>query len=99
MEGSPVTKRIREASLESVPSDIDPMDAAVLGAAPDEPSTLQSAIYLLLTIVAEANGMLNPKYRDITAAKALLEEHPDLVLQLQAAWKAKTFKEIRALGA
>jgi hypothetical protein len=96
MEGSPATKRIREASMEP---DIDPMDAAVLNVANDEPSTLFFAACLLATIVSEANGMLNPKYERNAVAKALLQEHPELVPQLQAAWKAKSFKEIRALGA
>lgn len=40
----------------------------------------------------------NLKYKEISNAKALLQEHPALIETLRGAWRDRTFKEIRNLN-
>jgi hypothetical protein len=89
-------------SLASVPSQIDDAtharwDETVLETVNVEPSSPFLAAWLLATIVAVSEGLLDGKYSQNPAALRLLKEHPDLTDKLREAWKAETFREIRSL--
>jgi hypothetical protein len=90
--------------LETVPDDLDEgqhasFDEAVCKLYDDQPSSLNRTTYLLATIVSTSNGLLDPKYGDISNARVLLEKHSELMDQLGYAWKAGKFKDIRNLSA
>jgi hypothetical protein len=101
MEELPVTKRTLGTILERPKIDEADarMDALVLKVAHDEPSTLSLATLLLATIVSTSEGKLQSEFSHVPVAYGLLQEHPRLLIQLQDAWKKKSFKEIRDLGA
>jgi hypothetical protein len=74
------------------------LDQQVLKVADDEPVVLSRAAFLLAMIVETAKGHLDQKYGLLPNAMALPEEHADLRDKLVAAWKARSFKDIRNLG-
>jgi hypothetical protein len=87
--------------LETVHNDIPKathanMDEKVL-ATDDEPSTMASAAFLLITIVQESEGKLDPQYGGNSNARDLLQRHSDLFEMLKVAWRKKSFREIREL--
>ena len=73
------------------------MDDEILQGFPAPPTTAAIAATLLSTIVSFSDGRLEPKYKDIREAKALLAKHPALKELLQEAWTSKTFRVIRNL--
>ena len=86
------SKRERETPAES---SHDGLDQQVMVAMDGQP---YSSLLLLLAIVTFSEGKLDPKYKDIRHAKAILKANPPLTSQLKAAWEKKSFKEIRDLG-
>ena len=99
----PSAKYTLETTLKAVPNDLDDdtharLDKSVLETADYDPSTLPTAGFLLVTIVANSEGKLDPKYENTRNAKALLEEHPGLMGKLKEAWAARSFREIRNLS-
>lgn len=99
--------------LDTVPDELGDatharLDKAVLDEAPpwkvvlgvsDNDVVLALLTSLLVSIVSESEGHLDPQFEKQTTAKTLISRHPELVDMLQAAWQAGTFKEIRNLGA
>jgi hypothetical protein len=75
------------------------LDEAVLKICPFEPSIIELGTFLLATIVSTSEGQLDPQYEKIPNARALLEEHPELMDKLKEAWVKGTFREIRNLSA
>jgi len=103
--GQPSSRRQKlEMSLELVVDDLDGatharLDAAVLETADEDPSTLSLASFLLVTIVSTSDGRLDSRYEKSPNAKALLQNHPDLMNMLNVAWRDRSFKAIRNLSA
>jgi hypothetical protein len=101
----PVTKRTPGTILEYAKIDDDDndarLDALVLEFvnADTNVSVLWLAASLLSIVVSNSEGLLQSQFEKTSAAKALLQEHPQLLSQLQDAWKKKSFKEIRNSGA
>lgn len=98
----PSAKRTTDTTLETVANRLNDdthldMDKAVLRAMAGDTSSL----LLLNTIVTVSNGLLDPKYMNILAARALLNDHPELEEKLSTALKtsSKSFAEIRNLSA
>ena len=96
---APSAKRT-QTTLETVPDDLNDatharMDDAVFKFFEDEPYT---ATTLLATIVSTSEGNLDPKYKELPNAKALLQKHPSLTDKLKVAWNDGTFREIRNLS-
>jgi hypothetical protein len=58
-----------------------------------------SPIILLTTIVQFSEGLLDPNYKEFSEASGLIEAHPQLAQHLEAAWQAKSFRNIRNLSA
>ena len=95
--------------LESLPDHFDDathddLDKAVEQAVEDDlaggsdlSSNLQYRI-LLNAIVARSKDSLDRKYLDMEEAKTLIKTHGELRAMLAAAWKRKSFREIRNLG-
>ncbi|KAH7918081.1 hypothetical protein BV22DRAFT_1134873 [Leucogyrophana mollusca] len=73
------------------------LDDAVLGLR-DEPTTVNMARYLLMVIVDKSDGTLDARHAFLNAADELLNQHEELIGMLQAAWRKRSFKDIRNLG-
>jgi hypothetical protein len=91
-------------SPESGPNELDDetharLDKEVLETADYEPSNLLPASFLLATIVSNSIGRLDPKYKENPNAKALIQQHPELMDKLMKAWRERTFRDIRNLSA
>jgi hypothetical protein len=71
--------------------------AALMGADDNPEFLAQACSVLLATIVSTSESLLDPRNKEYQNAKALLVECPNLATKLIAAWKEKTFKEIRNL--
>ena len=95
--------------LESLPDRLDDathdeLDKAVEQAVEDDladGSDLGSSLQyvaLLNAIVAHSKGM-DRKYLDMKEAKKLIKTHGELGAMLDSAWKRKSYREIRNLGA
>lgn len=63
-----------------------------------DPSSLPLATLLLAMIVSTSAGTLDPHYKEIPNAEALLQAHPTLIERLRQGWRDRTFKEIRNLS-
>lgn len=104
----PATEGAVEIPLESLPNILDDdthkyLDEKVLNHFTplfESFTTLKEleAILLLMGIISESQNRLNPDYETILPAKALLENHPELVDKLRGAWRERSFKEIRNLS-
>jgi hypothetical protein len=95
----PTNRRRLTMSLETESNDLSDadhtrLDKLVLNIV----NTYYAPPFLLATIVEKSEGKLNPKYKANGTASALLNEHPDLRGELDIAWEAKSFKNIRNLS-
>lgn len=62
----------------------------------EDPLRLSDYVLLLAYIVSESDGRIDPKYTSIDKADELVGE---VLTELKVAWKTKSFKKIRNLGA
>jgi len=53
---------------------------------------------LLIYIVTNSDGRLNPKYRQLKHAKELLQTYLALLWELQSGWESGSFRMVRMLG-
>jgi hypothetical protein len=108
----PSTERQPGNTLETVPNDLDEathndLDKKILVNNPK--SNLETYATtnifdgllerLLLFIVSNSEGKLDPKYASIDAAQELLHNHLELKGELKNAWMEGKFKRIRNLSA
>ena len=68
-----------------------------LGDVSDVNSGLQHSV-LLIAIIENSNGDLDPTYLSFPRAKKLINTHGELREMLDSAWKNKSYREIRNLG-
>ena len=102
MDGPHAIKCSLETTLERESDGVDNatharLDKAVLDTTGDYAF---SPPFLLATIVSTSKGMLDLKYEKNPEAKALLQEHPQLEVELKNAWEQepKSFKDIQNLS-
>ena len=97
------------ATLDTVPDDLDDstharLDAEVLKQTPAALAALlsssnDSAFMSIVLLASTSEGRLDPKYKEVQAAVALVQEHPELTNMLKKAWITGSFKDIRNLSA
>jgi hypothetical protein len=75
------------------------LDSKVLGRAHclEDPLRPSDYLRLLQYIALESKECIDPKYKNIDEAEEALD-HDEVLAELQVAWKAKAFKNIRNLG-
>ncbi|KAH7925110.1 hypothetical protein BV22DRAFT_1129298 [Leucogyrophana mollusca] len=73
------------------------LDDAVLSES-GEPSNMIVAAPLLLDIIEKSNGTLDTRHASLRAVRELLNQHEELLGMLQAAWRKRSFRDIRNLG-
>ena len=89
-----------ETLLKSVPNTLSSeahatLDLKVVNAIKKQPP---EEAFLLWMIVSHSDGLLDPKYIDMSNAIALLEEEQQLTEMLNTAWGKRQFRDIRNLG-
>ncbi|KAH7920460.1 hypothetical protein BV22DRAFT_1133047 [Leucogyrophana mollusca] len=62
------------------------------------PTAVDMAGALLMVIIDKSNGSLDARRAPINAAGELLNQHEELPGMLQAAWRKRSFRDIRNLG-